>query len=61
MRLTLALALLILPLRRAEYQIGLRSFGPVLSMLGIRIGSMLGTTARLALSALAHFQACPRT
>lgn len=56
MRLTvaLALALLILPLHRADYQIDLRSFGPVLSMLGteLLIGTMLGMTARLALSAL---------
>jgi flagellar biosynthetic protein FliR len=57
MRLTVALVLtlVILPLRRADYPIDLRSFGPVLSMLGteILIGTMLGMTARLALSALA--------
>jgi flagellar biosynthetic protein FliR len=51
MRLTVALVLtlVILPLRRADYAIDLRSFGPVLSMLGteILIGTMLGMTARL--------------
>lgn len=56
MRLTVALVLtlVILPLRRADYAIDLRSLGPVLSMLGteILIGTMLGMTARLALSAL---------
>jgi flagellar biosynthetic protein FliR len=55
-RLTIALllALLLLPLHRQAYQIDLRAFGPVLSMLGqeILIGVMLGMTARLAMSAM---------
>ena len=55
-RLTVALVLtaLLLPLHRQAYQLDLRAFGPVLTMLGteILIGLMLGTTARLAMSAV---------
>jgi len=55
-RLTVALILaaLLLPLHRDAYQIDLRSFGPVLLMLGqeILIGVILGMTARLAMSAV---------
>ena len=56
MRLTTALALtaVLLPLHRDAYHVDLQAFGPVLQMLGeeILIGLMLGTTARMAMSAL---------
>jgi flagellar biosynthetic protein FliR len=56
LRLTIALALaaVMLPLHRAAYQIDLRAFGPVLTMLGaeLLIGAVLGMTARLTISAL---------
>jgi flagellar biosynthesis protein FliR len=50
----LVLAALLLPLHRNAYQLDLRSFGPVLAMLGeeIFIGAVLGITARLMISAL---------
>ena len=55
-RLTLALVLagVLLPLHRNAYEIDLRTFGPVLTMLGqeIFIGAVLGITARLMISAL---------
>jgi flagellar biosynthetic protein FliR len=55
-RLTIALALtaVILPLHRADYQIDLRAFGPVLLMLGqeILIGVVLGLLSRLTIAAL---------
>jgi flagellar biosynthetic protein FliR len=55
-RLTVALMLaaVILPLHRADYQIDLRAFGPVLLMLGqeILIGATLGLFARLTIAAL---------
>jgi flagellar biosynthetic protein FliR len=55
-RLTLALVLtaVLLPLHRAAYEVDLKSFGPVLTMLGqeIFIGAVLGLTARLMISAL---------
>jgi flagellar biosynthetic protein FliR len=56
MRLTVALVLaaVLLPLHRAEYQIDLRTLGPVLQMLfqEILIGVLLGMTARLTISSL---------
>jgi flagellar biosynthetic protein FliR len=56
MRLTVALALaaVLLPLHRDAYQLDLRSYGPVLVMLGeeLFIGAVLGMTARLTISAL---------
>jgi flagellar biosynthetic protein FliR len=55
-RLMLALVLtaVLLPVHRAAYQLDLRSFGPVLTMLGeeVFIGLVLGLTARLMISAL---------
>jgi flagellar biosynthetic protein FliR len=55
-RLTVALVLaaVILPLHRADYQIDLRAFGPLLLMLGqeILIGATLGLFARLTIAAL---------
>ena len=55
-RLTLALVLagVLLPLHRNAYEVDLRTFGPVLTMLGqeIFIGAVLGITARLMISAL---------
>ncbi len=55
-RLTIALVLtaVLLPLHRAAYTVELKSFGPVLTMLGqeIFIGAVLGLTARLMISAL---------
>jgi len=55
-RLTLALVLagVLLPLHRSAYEVDLRTFGPVLTMLGqeIFIGAVLGITARLMISAL---------
>jgi flagellar biosynthetic protein FliR len=50
----LVLAAVLLPLHRNAYEIDLRSFGPVLAMLGeeIFIGAVLGLTARLTISAL---------
>ena len=55
-RLTVALVLaaVLLPLHRAAYPLDLRSFGPVLVMLGeeLLIGAVLGLTARLTISAL---------
>jgi flagellar biosynthetic protein FliR len=55
-RLTVALVLaaVLLPLHRGAYQLDLRSFGPVLAMLGdeLFIGAVLGLTARLTISAL---------
>jgi flagellar biosynthetic protein FliR len=55
-RLTIALVLaaVLLPLHRNAYQLDLRTFGPVLAMLGdeLFIGAVLGLTARLTISAL---------
>lgn len=55
-RLTVALVLaaLLLPLHRDAYQVDLRSFGPLLLLLGqeILVGLILGMTARLAMSAV---------
>lgn len=55
-RLMLALVLtaVLLPLHRTAYEIDLKSFGPVLTMLGqeLFIGAVLGLTARLMISAL---------
>jgi flagellar biosynthetic protein FliR len=50
----LVLAAVLLPLHRSTYQIDLRSYGPVLTMLGqeLFIGAVLGLTARLTISAL---------
>jgi flagellar biosynthetic protein FliR len=50
----LVLAAVLLPLHRNAYQVDLRSFGPVMAMLGeeIFIGAVLGLTARLTISAL---------
>ncbi|MEA2935631.1 MAG: flagellar biosynthesis protein FliR [Variibacter sp.] len=50
----LGLTAILFPLHRAEFVLDLRSFGPVLLMLGreLIIGAILGVTARLALSAL---------
>jgi flagellar biosynthesis protein FliR len=56
MRLTVALALaaVLLPLHRDAYHLDLRSYGPVLVMLGeeLFIGAVLGMTARFTISAL---------
>jgi len=56
LRLTVALALaaVLLPLHRDAYHLDLRSYGPVLVMLGeeLFIGAVLGMTARLTISAL---------
>jgi flagellar biosynthetic protein FliR len=56
MRLTVALVLaaVLLPLHRDAYQLDLRSYGPVLVMLGeeLFIGAVLGMTARFTISAL---------
>jgi flagellar biosynthetic protein FliR len=55
-RLTVALVLtaVILPLHRGDYQLDLRAFGPVLTMLGeeMLVGAVLGMIARLTISAL---------
>jgi flagellar biosynthetic protein FliR len=55
-RLTIALVLtaVILPLHRTDYQLDLRSFGPVVVVLieEILIGAVLGLTARLTIAAL---------
>jgi flagellar biosynthesis protein FliR len=55
-RLTIALVLtaVILPLHRVDYQIDLRSFGPVVIVLieEILVGAVLGLTARLTIAAL---------
>jgi flagellar biosynthetic protein FliR len=55
-RLTVALLLaaVLLPLHRSAYALDLRSFGPVLAMLGeeMFVGAVLGLTARLMISAL---------
>jgi flagellar biosynthetic protein FliR len=55
-RLTVALVLaaVLLPLHRQAYVLDLRSFGPVLALLGqeVFIGGFLGLTARLMISAL---------
>jgi flagellar biosynthesis protein FliR len=55
-RLTIALVLtaVLLPLHRSAYSLDLRSFGPVVVMLGqeILIGAVLGLTARLIISSL---------
>jgi flagellar biosynthetic protein FliR len=55
-RLTIALALaaVLLPLHRNAYDVDLRSFGPLLAMLGeeLFIGAVLGLTARLMVSAM---------
>jgi flagellar biosynthetic protein FliR len=55
-RLMLALVLtaVLLPLHRSAYTVDLRTFGPVLTLLGqeIFIGAVLGFTARLMISAL---------
>ena len=52
--LALVLAAVLLPLHRSAYEVDLRSFGPVLDMLGqeVFIGAVLGITARLMISAL---------
>ena len=56
MRLSIALLLaaVLLPLHRNAYQIDLRSFGPVASMLAqeMFVGALLGFTVRLLISAL---------
>ena len=55
-RLTIALVLtaVILPLHRIDYQVDLRSFGPVVIVLveEILVGAVLGLTARLTIAAL---------
>jgi len=55
-RLTVALVLaaVLLPLHRNAYQIDLRSFGPLIAMLGeeLFVGAVLGLAARLTISAL---------
>ena len=55
-RLTVALLLaaVLLPLHQAAYQIDLRSFGPLIALLGqeLFIGAMLGLTARLTIAGL---------
>jgi flagellar biosynthetic protein FliR len=55
-RLTIALVLtaVLLPLHRNDYQLDLRSFGPLLAMLAeeMFIGAVLGLAARLTMSAL---------
>src|SRR5262245_26448535 len=55
-RLTVALVLaaVLMPLHRNAYTLDLRTFGPVLVMLGeeLFIGAVLGLTARLTISAL---------
>jgi flagellar biosynthetic protein FliR len=55
-RLTIALVLaaVLLPLHQAAYQIDLRSFGPLIALLGqeLFIGAMLGLTARLTIAGL---------
>ena len=55
-RLTIALVLtaVILPLHRADYQLDLRAFGPVLTTLiqELLVGAVLGLLARLTISAL---------
>lgn len=50
----LVLAMVLLPLHRAEYTIDMRALGPLLILLGeeILIGAVLGLTARLTISAL---------
>ncbi|MCC7347469.1 MAG: flagellar type III secretion system protein FliR [Variibacter sp.] len=50
----LVLATVLFPLHRAGFQIDLRSFGPILVLLGqeMLVGAVLGLTARLAISAL---------
>ena len=52
--IALVLAAVLLPLHRNAYQVDLRSFGPLIAMLGqeIFIGAVLGLTARLMISAL---------
>jgi flagellar biosynthetic protein FliR len=56
LRLTgaLVLAAVMLPLHRDAYQIDLRSFGPVLALLGqeLFIGAVLGLTVRLLIASL---------
>jgi flagellar biosynthetic protein FliR len=55
-RLTVALVLVavLLPLHRDAYQIDLRSFGPVVALLGeeMFVGAVLGLTARLTIAGL---------
>jgi flagellar biosynthetic protein FliR len=55
-RLTVALLLaaVLVPLHRSAYAVDLRSFGPVLALLGeeMFVGAVLGLTARLTISAL---------
>jgi flagellar biosynthetic protein FliR len=52
--IALVLAAVLLPLHRDAYQIDLRSFGPVASMLAqeMFVGALLGFTVRLLISAL---------
>jgi flagellar biosynthetic protein FliR len=52
--IALGLAAVLLPLHRSAYQLDLRSFGPVLAMLGeeLFIGAVLGLTARLTIGSL---------
>src|SRR3954471_283085 len=56
MRLTVALVLtaVLVPLHRNAYTVDLRSFGPVVALLGqeLFIGAVLGLTVRLTMSAL---------
>jgi flagellar biosynthetic protein FliR len=51
--IALLLAAVLLPLHRNEYQIDLRTFGPVATMLAqeMFIGALLGFTVRLLISA----------
>jgi flagellar biosynthetic protein FliR len=55
-RLTVALVLVavLLPLHRGAYQVDLRSFGPLIALLGqeLFIGAVLGLTARLTIAGL---------
>jgi flagellar biosynthetic protein FliR len=55
-RLTIALVLaaVLLPLHQGAYQIDMRSFGPLIALLGqeLFIGAMLGLTARLTIAGL---------
>ena len=55
-RLTVALVLaaVLLPLHRHAYQVDLRTFGPVVPLLGqeVFVGAVLGLTVRLMIAAL---------
>jgi flagellar biosynthetic protein FliR len=56
LRLTAALVLaaVVLPLQQSAYQIDLKSFGPLITMLGeeLFVGAVLALAARLTISAL---------